>query len=214
MKRKIKISSIILISIILLILTIFTTGVFVAISEAKKILNQNGIEVNKQKTEVDKGKTIKLNDFSTVVLTGKGKITIEQADKNSFQYFSDKQKLPEIKNDTLFLSADNNDNYVNAVRLNTVILKDKVKADISDIKTDTFSIQTSEKSEVDLNNLKIKVLNVLTKDKSSVEIYDLTGNNIETQLVLKNKSKIYIDNSDNLNLNIKKDSEAKLEISN
>ncbi len=214
MKRKIKISSIILISIALLILTIITSGVFVAISEAKKILSQNGIDINKQKTKINKGKTFKLENFSVVVITGKGEITIEQSENNSFQCFSENQILPEIKNDTLFLPADHNNNYINAVNINTVILTDKVKADISDFKTDTFNIKTSEKSEADLNNLKIKVLNVLTEDKSSVEMYELQGKNIKTNLVLKDKSDIYIDNSDNLNLNLKKDSEARLEISN
>lgn len=214
MKRKIKISSIILISITLLILTIITTGVFVAISEAKKVLNQNGIEINNQKTKIDKGKTFNLENFSVVVVSGKGKISLEQSENNSFQCFSDNQILPEIKNDTLFLPADKDDNYVYTVNLKTVILTDKVKADISGFKTDTFNIQTSEKSEADLNNLKIKVLNILTEGKSSVELYDIHGSNIETNLVLKDKSKLYIDNSDNLNLNLKKDSEAKLEISN
>ncbi len=214
MKRKIKISTIIIISIAAVFITIVTTGVFVAISEAKKIMKQNGMTVDKADNKVDKGKTINLTNFSTLVVTGKGTINIEQADKNSFQCFSEKEILPEIKNDTLFVPADGNNNYVNAVNLKTIILEDKVKADISEIKSDTFNIRTSEKSEADISNLKISVLNVLTEGNSKVELYDLTGNNIDTKLVLKDKSEVYIDNSGNLNLQIKKDKDAELEISN
>ena len=214
MKKKIKISSIILISILALNLIIITGGVFVAIKEAKKIMSENGFEQTNTVNKVNKGKTFKLENFSVVVVSGKGNITVEQSENNSFQCFSDNQILPEIKNDTLFLPADNDDNYVNAVNLKTIILKEKVKADIVNIKTDTFNIQTTEQSEATLNDLNIKVLNILAEDKSSVELYDLRGSNIETKLVLKDKSKLYIDKSDNLNLSIKKDSEAKLEISN
>ena len=209
-----KTSKIILISILATIIIWITAVFFTATSKIKQLLKETGFEQTDTVNTVNKGKTFKLENFSVAVVSGKGKITIEQSDKNSFQCFSDNQILPEIKNDTLFLPADNDDNYVNAVKLNTVILTDKVKADISDFKTDTFNIQTSEKSEANLNDLKIKVLNILTEGKSSVKLYDINGCNIETKLVLKDKSKIYIDNSDNLNLSLKKDSEAKLEISN
>ena len=209
-----KTSKIILISILATIIIWITAVFFTATSKIKQLLKENGFEQTDTVNKVNKGKTFKLENFSVAVVSGNGKITVEQSENNSFQCFSDNQILPEIKNDTLFLPADNNDNYINAVKLNTVILTDKVKADISDFKTDTFNIQTREKSEANLNDLKIKVLNILTEGKSSVKLYDLTGNNIETKLVLKDKSKIYIDNSDNLNLSLKKDSEAKLEISN
>jgi len=209
-----KTSKIILISILATIIIWITAVFFTATSKIKQLLKENGFEQTNTVNKVNKGKTFKLENFSVVVVSGKGNITVEQSENNSFQCFSDNQILPEIKNDTLFLPADNNDNYVNAVNLKTIILKEKVKADIVNIKTDTFNIQTTEQSEATLNDINIKVLNILAEGKSSVELYDLTGKNIETKLVLKHKSKIYIDNSDNLNLSIKKDSEAKLEISN
>ncbi len=209
-----KTSKIILISILATIIIWITAVFFTATSKIKQLLKENGFEQTNTVNNVNKGKTFKLENFSVVVVSGKGNITVEQSENNSFQCFSDNQILPEIKNDTLFLPADNNDNYVNAVNLKTIILKEKVKADIVNIKTDTFNIQTTEQSEATLNDINIKVLNILAEGKSSVELYDLTGKNIETKLVLKHKSKIYIDNSDNLNLSIKKDSEAKLEISN
>ncbi len=209
-----KTSKIILISILATIIIWITAVFFTATSKIKQLLKENGFEQTNTVNKVNKGKTFKLENFSVVVVSGKGEITVTQSENNSFQCFSDNQILPEIKNDTLFLPADNNDNYVNAVNLKTIILKEKVKADIVNIKTDTFNIQTTEQSEATLNDINIKVLNILAEGKSSVELYDLTGKNIETKLVLKHKSKIYIDNSDNLNLSIKKDSEAKLEISN
>jgi len=209
-----KTSKIILISILATIIIWITAVFFTATSKIKQLLKENGFEQTNTVNNVNKGKTFKLENFSVVVVSGKGEITVTQSENNSFQCFSDNQILPEIKNDTLFLPADNNDNYVNAVNLKTIILKEKVKADIVNIKTDTFNIQTTEQSEATLNDINIKVLNILAEGKSSVELYDLTGKNIETKLVLKHKSKIYIDNSDNLNLSIKKDSEAKLEISN
>ncbi len=208
-----KTSKIILLSIFGSILIWITAVFFTATSKIKTLLKENGFEQTENTNKVNKGKTIKLTNFTTAVVSGKGEITISQSDNNSFQCFSDSQVLPEIKNDTLFVPADGHDNYINAVNLKTIILNDKVKADISDIKSDTFNIQTRKKSEASLNNLNIKVLNILTEGKSSVELYDIQGTGIETKLVLKDKSKVYIDKSDNLNLNIKKDSDAKIEIS-
>jgi len=209
-----KTSKKILIGIFASIIIWITAAFFTATSKIKTLLKETGFEQTNNRNKVDKGKTIQLTNFSTVVVSGKGEIAITQSDNNSFQCFSDNQILPEIKNDTLFLPADNNDNYVTAVSLKTIILKDKVKADINNIKTDTLNIRTDKKTKATINDLNIKVLNILTEGKSSIELYELKGNNIETNLVLKDKSKIYIDKSDNLNLGIKKDNEAELEISN
>lgn len=209
-----KTSKKILIGIFASIIIWITAVFFTATSKIKHLLNENGFEQTERANKVNKSKTIKLENFTVVVVSGKGHITIEQSENNSFQCFSEEQILPEIKNDTLFLPADNNDNYVHAVSLKTIILNDKVKADINDIKTDTLNIRTDEKTKATINDLNIKVLNILSEGKSSIELYELKGNNIETNLVLKDKSKIYIDKSDNLNLGIKKDNEAELEISN
>ncbi len=212
MKRKIKISKIILLSIIALILAIITISVFTAVSEVKKFMNQNGFEQSRNENKTDKGETITLKKFSTIVLSGKGKISIEQSDKNNFQYFSDKQNFPEIKNDTLFLTSDDNNDYINVVNLKTIILNKNIKAEISDLKTDTLNVKTNDNSEIKIAGINLQVLNIFSKANSSIELYDIKGENIETKLLLKDNSKIYIDNSKNLNLNIQKNGNAKLEI--
>ncbi len=209
-----KTSKIILISIFASILIWITAFFLTATAKIKELLKENGFEQTENLQKADKGKTLKLESFSVISVSGNGKLTIEQADENSFQYFSEKQILPKIKNDTLYLSANKTSNYLNVANLKTIILNNKVEAYINDIKTDTLNIRSTGKTEATVNNLNIKVLNILTKDKSSVKLFDLNGNNIETNLVLKDKSKIYINKSDNLNLGIKKDNEAQLEISN
>ncbi|MCF6183452.1 MAG: hypothetical protein L3J56_02295 [Bacteroidales bacterium] len=209
-----KTSKIILISIFASILIWITAVFLTATTKIKKLLKENGFEQRENPQKVDRGKTLKLENFSVISVSGKGELTIEQADENSFQYFSEEQIPPKIKNDTLFLSANKNGNYINTANLKTIILKDKVEVYINDIKADTLNIRSIEKTETTINNLSIKVLNILMKDKSSIKLFDLNGNNIETNLVLKDKSKIYINKSDNLNLGIKKDNEARLEISN
>lgn len=209
-----KTSKKILIGIFASIIIWITAVLSTTTSKVKHLLNENGFEQTVKEANIDKGKTPKLENFTVIVASGKGNVTIEQSENNSFQYFSDKQMLPEIKNDTLFFRADNYDNFIYALNLKTIVLNEKVTAEIYGIKTDTLNIQTLEKTKVIINDLNVKTLNILAKGKSLIELYDLNGNNIETNLVLRDKSEIHIDKSSNLNLQIKKDNEAKLEISN
>jgi len=209
-----KTSKIIILSIFATIIIWITILFFTATSKIKYLLKENGFEQTNKKIEVDKGETLKLDNFSVIVLSGKGEITAEQSDHNSFQYFSENGNKPEVKNDTLFFDVDGKNKYIYAKNLRTVLISEKVKFDLIDFQSDTFNIKTSDKSHTEINGLRVKTLNIFTKNNSSVELYNLKNQNIKSELILKDKSKLYIDDAGNLNLNIEKDSDAKLEISN
>ncbi len=210
-----KTSKIILLGIFGSIIVWNTAAFFTAHSRMLSFLNEVGVKPENEvikKGNSDNGKTIKLGDFSVVIISGNGTVTIESGEDNSFQYFSDKAELPEIKSDTLYLKVKDRHNFIFARRLNSIIVKDYANVKVSDIKTDRLGIKTSEKASLKLKDARLSVLNILTEDASSVELQDLTGNAIETKLVLKDKSKIEFDNADNYNLDIKKDKTAILKI--
>ncbi|NOZ34125.1 MAG: hypothetical protein GXO80_02370 [Chlorobi bacterium] len=209
-----KTSKIILISILGSLIIWITAVFFTATAKIKHLLKENGFEQTEKVKKVDNGKTLKLENFSIISVAGKGELTIQQSNENSFQYFSDKENKPEVKNDTLFFVSEGNDNFINAENLKTVLLSDKVNVEIIDIKTDTFNIKTSDKSKAEINNLKTNVLNIFSTGKSSAELYELKNQNIASKFVLKDKSRLYIDNSNNLNMIVEKDADAKIEINN
>ncbi len=214
MKKKIKISSIILISFTVLFLALITSAVFTAVSAAKSFFEENGMVPENRIHKSDTGTITELDNFSVISVSGKGELTIEQSDKNSFQYFSNNQALPTVKNDTLFFENTRRDNYINVSDLKTIVVKHNINLDLIDIKTDTLNIKANNNAQITIQDLTVQNLNILLNNNSKTELYDIKKQNVNAKFVLKDNSTLYIDNSKNLNIDIQKDANAKIEIGN
>jgi len=166
-----KTSKIIILSIFATII-IWITILFFTANAKIKHLKESVFEQTNKEIKIDKGETLKLDNFSVILLSGKGEIIAEQSDHNSFQYFSENENKPEVKNDTLFFDVNGKNKYIYAKNLRSVLISEKVKLVLTDFQSDTFNIKSSDKSHTEINGLSIKTLNIFTQNNSSVELYN------------------------------------------
>ncbi|NPA67275.1 MAG: hypothetical protein GXO50_01570 [Chlorobi bacterium] len=213
-----KTSKIILLSIIAFSVILTVTEFLIVVNKAEKFIKESTEDAKNENKQTEKisrnGKTIKLENFSVINISGEGSLAVIQSENNFFQYFSDEAPLPEIKNDTIFITCKTQENFLYAKTPNTVIVSRNTEVNLDDISTNTLNIKTSGKAKLSADDLKIKNLNILAENSSSIEIYDIKSKNVNSQFILRDTSNLFIEDTENLNLNIKKEDNAKLKIRN
>jgi hypothetical protein len=205
-----KTSNIILLSAFASIIIWILVAMFTAKAKMKEIIKEHPEYIIQNSADVNK-KTVQLEPFSTIVVSGGGHLQIQKSDGWSFNQMIDEENKINLKNDTLFISISSGNCNLNVNKIRHLLLKDSVWVELSDFETDSFNIFTANDSHLEVDALKIRYIGLKSQDHSKIEFESINQPNISAEFNIKNFSVVSVDNTDGMTLTIVKDPNAKFE---